>query len=91
MLTPEIEPGSVEDVTIRRMTKLWATFAKYGDPNPKEKDSLVDVVWKPIASEKEVHFLEIGENLSTGINPESERMAFWDSVFNKATGLTSKL
>jgi hypothetical protein len=33
MLTPDIEPGSDEDVGIKRFVKLWTNFAKFGDPN----------------------------------------------------------
>lgn len=76
-----MEPGSPEDATVKRMTKLWTNFAKHGDPNPPEKDELFDVEWKPVASDNELNYLEIGEKLSSGTNPYSERMKFWDSIF----------
>lgn len=82
MLTPQIDPGSTEDLTIRRMTTLWTNFAKYSDPNPKENNPLTDVVWKPVTI-NEMNFLEIGEELSVGVNPEADRMAFWDSIFGR--------
>lgn len=88
-VTPELEPGSIEDITVKRMTKLWATFARNGDPNPVPKDPLIDVVWKPV-SKNNLCYLEIGEKLSTGTNPEAHRMAFWDKIFARNSA-TSKL
>lgn len=66
---------------MKRITKLWTNFAKRGDPNPTVNDELMNVVWKPIVNEKEVNYLEIGDKLLTGVNPESDRMSFWDSIF----------
>lgn len=82
MLNSTVPEGTVEDITIKRLAKLWTNFAKYGDPNPKDRDELIDVVWEPIKNENEVIFLEIGNKLSTGVNPDAERMAFWDSIYN---------
>lgn len=82
VLNNTVPEGTREDIAIKRITKLWANFAKYGDPNPKEGDELVDVEWKPVKSDEEVNFLEIGEKLSAGVNPDVDRMAFWDSIYN---------
>lgn len=62
------------------MTKLWTNFAKSGNPNPTTKDPLIDVVWKPIENNK-FNYLDIGEKLKASIDPEKERMAFWDQIF----------
>lgn len=87
--TPVPEPGSLEDATIKRMTKLWTTFARNSDPNPIPSDPLINVVWKPVNKEN-MFYLDIGEKLNTGANPAAERMAFWDKIY--ATSLaTSKL
>ncbi|KAJ3638223.1 hypothetical protein MTP99_001625 [Tenebrio molitor] len=79
LLTPDIEPGSEEDLAIKRFVKLWTNFAKFGDPNPKVKDPVIDVKWKPV-TKNEVNFLDIGKDLTTGINPEPERMNFWEDI-----------
>ncbi|KAK5647705.1 hypothetical protein RI129_002597 [Pyrocoelia pectoralis] len=79
-LTPSLIPNSVEDKSVRRMKKLWTTFAKTGDPNPIARDDLINIHWKPVKPE-EFHFLDIGDNLTVGINPECERMKFWQSIF----------
>ncbi|GJQ76635.1 hypothetical protein Trydic_g15495 [Trypoxylus dichotomus] len=65
-----IRPNSVEDKTIRRMAKLWVNFARSGNPNP-----IKDVTWKPVTRE-ELHFLDIGSELDTGVNPDHERMQY---------------
>lgn len=76
----ELEKNSLEEIGMKRMTKLWANFAKYGNPNPKEKDDLIDVVWKPITQDC-ITYMDIGNSLSIGVNPNAERMAFWDEIY----------
>ncbi|KAF2892582.1 hypothetical protein ILUMI_13585 [Ignelater luminosus] len=80
-LTPPVRPGSIEDEALRRFVKLWTNFARNGDPNPIKKDSLINVTWKP-AEKDQLHFLDIGENLTVGANPEAGRMAFWDEIYS---------
>lgn len=89
LVTPNIEPDSLEEKTIKRMTRLWANFARYGNPNPIKKDPLIPVVWNPVRK-GEFHFLNIGEELTVGVNPEAERMKFWDEIYGM-TEATSKL
>lgn len=64
---------------MRRITKLWTNFARYGNPTP-EKDELIGVVWKPVANEKELNYLHIDEEFSMKVNPDRERMALWDEI-----------
>lgn len=86
----EIPPsGSLEDITQRRMCRLWANFAKYGNPTPF-KDSLLGVIWEPVVDANRVAFLEIGETLTVDHNPEQERMKFWDRIYKRGL-LESKL
>lgn len=56
------------------MTKLWTNFAKYGEPK------FDDVVWKPIDS-KSFYYLDLGNDVKIGTNPNKERMEFWDDIF----------
>lgn len=81
-LTPTIEPGSPEDVAVRRMTKLWTNFAKHGDPNPAQKDPSVPVEWKSVARDA-FNFLNIGEELIADVNPDAERMALWEGIYKE--------
>lgn len=76
----DVEPGSTMEITIKRITKLWTNFAKYGDPNAKSKDEILNVEWKPV-TEDETNYLNIDEELTTGVNPEAERVAFWDELY----------
>lgn len=88
MFTPDIEKNSVEEIAVLRFVKLWTNFAKCGNPTPDVSCSLLNICWKP--TEKNVlHFLDIGTKLTTGVNPEKERMAFWDEMFN--VNATNKL
>lgn len=89
MLTPELKPGSLEQITIHRMTKLWTNFARTANPNPTTKDPLIDVIWKPVEKAK-FNYLDIGEKLEASVDPAKERMAFWDSIF-RSHPATSKL
>lgn len=79
---PAIEPGSIEDISIRRITKLWTNFAKTGNPNSKENDALLDVVWEPVTS-TELNFLNFDEELRVGVDPDGDRMAFWDDIYKQ--------
>lgn len=78
MFTPPIQPGSIEDVSVRRFMKLWTNFAKYGNPTPNEKD--LGIVWKPV-EEGKINFMDIGNELTAGVNPEPERMKLWKDIF----------
>lgn len=69
-----------EASNIRNLVKLWTNFAKTGDPNGGEE--ITD--WKP-ATEQEFHYLELGNCLSTGIDPDKDRYDFWYHVHNNYT------
>nr|CAH64510.1 putative esterase [Tribolium castaneum] len=79
LLTPDIEEGSDEDIAVKRFVKLWTNFAKNGNPNPSEENPLINVTWKPV-TRNEMNFLDIGTKLTTGVDPDSERMAFWQRI-----------
>jgi len=88
-ITPPVKSGSLEDITIKRLTKYWTNFARSGDPNPKSRDPLFSVIWTP-AYKNALNFINIDENLTVGVEPEPERMKFWDSVYGM-NPVTSKL
>ena len=75
ILTPNyINPCSPEAVVLWKMVRMWTSFARTGNPNPVREGS--EVTWEPIDKGK-INFLDIGSNLTVGVNPESERVAFW--------------
>ncbi|KAF5273123.1 hypothetical protein FQA39_LY07613 [Lamprigera yunnana] len=80
-LTPVIIPGSVEEDGIRRCVALWTNFAKCGNPNPQQPDALINVHWKSVENGV-LNYLEIGENLTTGVNPDQTRMKFWNDIYS---------
>lgn len=77
-----VKPESPEDVAIKRVTKIWTNFAKYGNPAPEEKDVFVNVVWKPVMT-GELNYVNIGKELSAGVNPDADKIAFWDRLYDK--------
>lgn len=79
-LNPEIKVGSVEDVAIRRISRLWTNFAKTSDPNSRSIDPLLNVQWKPI-SKTEHNFLDFDEALTVGVDPDGDRMTFWHEIY----------
>ncbi|KAK4885355.1 hypothetical protein RN001_001626 [Aquatica leii] len=81
ILTPEILPNSVEEKVLKTWVTLWSNFATYGNPNSPNKDSLINIHWKP-TDRKTLHYLDIGENVTTGINPEENRVNFWNQLCN---------
>ena len=86
--TPAKEPGLVAKLTIKRLSSIWASFARTGDPNTAPKDVL-PVQWKSVEPDR-VHFVDIGENITVGCGPEETRMKFWDGIYAMQP-ITSKL
>lgn len=78
-----IRPGSLEDQCVNKLVKLWTNFAKYGNPTPRQgRNSIVDVEW-PKATKRAINFLEIGNTFDLGKDPDKERIAFWDRLYEK--------
>lgn len=65
------------------MTKIWSNFARCGNPNPKG-DEILEAEWQPVAK-GELHYVNIDKELSTGVNPDAERIAFWDNLYENYT------
>lgn len=76
----EIKMKSVEDVNVKRLIKIWTTFAKTGNPNVNN-ESLIDVEWKPLVT-NEFNYAELGNTLSVNVDPDGERYDFWCKIKN---------
>ncbi|XP_063916524.1 juvenile hormone esterase-like isoform X2 [Zophobas morio] len=88
--TPEIQPGTTEDVSIRRFVKLWTNFAKFGNPTPEKNDGLLKVEWKPVTGDN-FDFLDIGQELSFNSSCIPERVLFWEKIYSESpAGQASK-
>ncbi|KAL3286185.1 hypothetical protein HHI36_000696 [Cryptolaemus montrouzieri] len=79
-LHENVTPNSPEDIGIRRFCKLWANFAKYGNPNSPKQDPLLPVLWKPFTLEEE-SYIEIGKDIQSKAKPAHDRMQFWAEIF----------
>ncbi|XP_050307837.1 juvenile hormone esterase-like isoform X2 [Anthonomus grandis grandis] len=89
ILTQIPEPNSIEDLTQRRVCRMWTNFAKYGNPTPV-KDPLLGAIWEPVTKSNHIPFLDIWEDLKVEYNPEIERMMFWDKIYSNGV-MVSKL
>ncbi|XP_058840741.1 juvenile hormone esterase-like [Topomyia yanbarensis] len=67
-----------ENSTVERVTGMWSTFAKTGNPNKADKISMPD--WIPVSSTED-HYLNIGQELVMERGLFTERFAFWDQLF----------
>ncbi|CAH1365806.1 unnamed protein product [Tenebrio molitor] len=76
-ITPEIQGGSLEELSINRFVKYWTNFAKFGNPNLQDKSKAPE--WKPV-TRNEINFIDIGENITADVDPEPERMQFWRDI-----------
>ncbi|KAL0839209.1 hypothetical protein ABMA28_015981 [Loxostege sticticalis] len=72
-VTPE------DQLTINRITTLWANFAKNGNPTP-ETTNLLPVKWIPVSKDYDC-YLKIGYNLTMEDSIFHQRMAFWDLFY----------
>ncbi|KAJ8924063.1 hypothetical protein NQ315_006840 [Exocentrus adspersus] len=71
--------SSMEKLAVQRVTKMWANFAKYGNPTPDKYDDLLSADWKQV-TQKKFHYLDIGGTLQVKTDPEKEAMDFWNSI-----------
>ncbi|CAL7935362.1 unnamed protein product [Xylocopa violacea] len=53
--------GTKDRVTMERMTRMWANFAKTGNPTPTH-DEFIQTTWKPVTT-NEFCYLNIGDEL----------------------------
>ncbi|KAJ3657573.1 hypothetical protein Zmor_009362 [Zophobas morio] len=73
------KPSTIEERAIRRHVRLWTNFARTSNPIPNH-DDLVKTYWNP-ATEKNLNFLDIGEELVPGKEPpDMDRIAFWEQI-----------
>lgn len=76
----ELKPEKHVDAMIKMITTIWTNFAKFGNPNPKNANDQLNVEWKAVTKDI-LNYVNIDRELSTGVNPETERIAFWDSLY----------
>ncbi|XP_045765199.1 juvenile hormone esterase-like [Maniola jurtina] len=65
---------------IRNMCTLLTNFAKLGNPTP---DLTLDVKWPEYNKDSQI-YMEIGEELIVGTDPNASMMNFWESIYEQA-------
>ncbi|XP_063709328.1 juvenile hormone esterase-like [Culicoides brevitarsis] len=80
---PEVTPDNLAFKVRARTVRLWANFAKTGNPTPKF-DELVKVAW-PRMMKNYYYFAEHNEDMYIKMNPFGQRLVEWwdmDHKFN---------
>ncbi|XP_023305517.2 acetylcholinesterase [Lucilia cuprina] len=80
---------------IKQFCNLWANFAKYANPTPREQPRLINCDWLPVKKTDNAQFsldyLAIdNDGCQMKTNPDQARMEFWKSIYKsyKATDLS---
>nr|XP_022909379.1 esterase B1-like [Onthophagus taurus] len=73
----DIQETSIEEISSKKIVKMWTSFAKTGDPNPK--DYSINAKWIPV-EENSINYLNISETFSVKVNPEEDRIKLWDEI-----------
>ncbi|KAH0551918.1 esterase E4-like [Cotesia glomerata] len=77
---PYLNETAPEIPTVEHMTAMWASFAKTGNPIPKDNPLFKDVTWEPFQPETK-QYLEINSNLTMKFNLNAERMEAFERIF----------
>ncbi|XP_039948695.1 bile salt-activated lipase [Bactrocera tryoni] len=79
--TPLFKKTDPENVVIENLTRMWAEFAKSGDPNSATDEYLKDIKWPPYTEDKK-SYLVIGKDLDIGEGGIfTQRFQIWDELF----------
>lgn len=54
-------------------------FTHFRDPTP---DDSLGTVWQPYTI-KEGHYMDIGEVLTPGVDPDKEEIEFWNDIYKE--------
>ncbi|XP_028173083.1 esterase FE4-like isoform X1 [Ostrinia furnacalis] len=70
---------------LKKMIRMWANFAKTGNPTPDEKDNVLkNFKWQPIDKDStDLAYAHIKKTLNMAVNPLGKRETFWDTTLNK--------
>ncbi|XP_063386258.1 venom carboxylesterase-6-like [Cydia fagiglandana] len=73
--------GSTERDFIKKITRLWSNFAKYGNPTPQaDASQLGNVHWDPFVDKFPLRALNLGAKIKMVDIPEQKRIEFWDEI-----------
>ncbi|CAD6245282.1 GSCOCT00013629001.2-RA-CDS [Cotesia congregata] len=77
---PYFNETAPEIPTVEHITAMWASFAKTGNPIPKDNPLFKDVTWEPFQPETG-QYLEINSTLTMKFNLNAERMEAFERIF----------
>ncbi|KAL1506636.1 hypothetical protein ABEB36_005961 [Hypothenemus hampei] len=74
-----------DQLTSKRLVKIWTNFAKYRNPTPEPDSLLQNITWPKVTPENFQH-VDIGNYTATDLvitkgKPKYDRMAFWDEMY----------
>ncbi|XP_054737779.1 uncharacterized protein LOC129244191 [Anastrepha obliqua] len=76
--------------TTKRLSAMWANFARHGNPTPKNSDIAKEsgIVWTPVkrpmgGDDCKLDYLSIDRKCSMQQDPDNDRIQFWQNVYNK--------
>ncbi|XP_053962251.1 esterase E4-like [Anastrepha ludens] len=76
--------------TTKRLSAMWANFARYGNPTPKNSDIAKElgIAWTPVKRPMEsddwkLDYLSIDRKCSMQQDPDNDRIQFWQNVYKK--------
>ncbi|XP_025833114.1 uncharacterized protein LOC108734580 [Agrilus planipennis] len=78
-LFPKFTTNDPESNTVDKMIKMWANFAKTGNPIPQPTSLLDDVTWAPF-TEQNGKYMKIGKNLEMDKFLNAKRYKVWEDV-----------
>nr|QIK02106.1 carboxylesterase 5 [Holotrichia parallela] len=74
--------SNLTDVRVTRtLTRLWANFAKEGNPTPRPDPLLQNVRWPTVGKDRT--YLDINEHLVVKQDPHGDDYRFWSYLFSK--------
>ncbi|XP_060523457.1 juvenile hormone esterase-like [Cylas formicarius] len=78
---PEKGDGA-DELTTKRMVRMWTNFVKYLNPTPDQSDELLQNLHWPKVKPDRFPYVNIGSNLEVLENPKSEMYSKWNHVFH---------
>ncbi|XP_068624235.1 juvenile hormone esterase-like [Battus philenor] len=72
-----------DESLVDRMTGIWYTFAKHGDPNPRGHDALPELEglqWPAMTADRRT-YLRIDNDFSLGTNLKEDRLKLWEELY----------
>ncbi|XP_031354163.1 esterase E4-like isoform X2 [Photinus pyralis] len=77
---PKFTKRDPDATMVKKLTTLYANFAYYGNPTPKESKKLDQVIWTPFTEQNKL-YLDVGDRLTMKSDIFPERYAKWRELF----------